>query len=77
MRTAARSFILTGMFLTIWCVGVNGPLSPRAAFAAPAGGDAVTVWNANAGVAATKACIASFAQTKLSQFQTSKKHENN
>ncbi len=30
----------------------------RAAFAAPAGGDAVTVWNANAGVAATKACIA-------------------
>jgi hypothetical protein len=58
MRTAARSFILTGMFLTIWCVGVNGPLSPRAAFAAPAGGDAVTVWNANAGVAATKACIA-------------------
>src|SRR4030095_14969728 len=26
--------------------------------AAPAGGDAVTVWNANAGVAATKACIA-------------------
>ena len=30
----------------------------RAAFAAPAGGDAVTVWNANAGVAATAACIA-------------------
>jgi hypothetical protein len=30
----------------------------RAAFAASAGGDAVTVWNANAGVAATKACIA-------------------
>ena len=30
----------------------------RAAFAAPAGGDAVTVWNAHAGVAATKACIA-------------------
>jgi VCPO second helical-bundle domain len=28
------------------------------AFAAPAGGDAVTVWNANAGVAAMKACIA-------------------
>jgi hypothetical protein len=36
------------------------PLDPqtRAAFAAPAGGDAVTVWNANAGVAATAACIA-------------------
>src|SRR5712671_6724638 len=30
----------------------------QAAFAAPAGGDAVTVWNANAGAAATKACIA-------------------
>jgi len=30
----------------------------RASFAAPAGGDAVTVWNANAGVAATAACIA-------------------
>jgi hypothetical protein len=30
----------------------------RAAFAALAGGDAVTVWNAHAGVAATKACIA-------------------
>src|SRR3984957_5592607 len=28
------------------------------AFAAPAGGDAVILWNANAGVAATKACIA-------------------
>jgi hypothetical protein len=29
-----------------------------ASLAAPAGGDAVTVWNANAGVAATAACIA-------------------
>jgi hypothetical protein len=36
---------------------VVGPQT-RAAFAAPAGGDAVTVWNANAGVAATAACIA-------------------
>jgi hypothetical protein len=33
------------------------PLS-RAAFAASAGGDAVTAWNAHAGVAATNACIA-------------------
>ena len=33
----------------------------RAAFAAPAGGDAVTVWNANAGEAATAACIAPLA----------------
>jgi len=30
----------------------------QAAFAAPVGDDAVTVWNANAGVAATAACIA-------------------
>jgi hypothetical protein len=30
----------------------------RAVFAAPAGGDAVSVWNAHAGVAATNACIA-------------------
>ena len=30
----------------------------RATASAPAGGDAVTIWNANAGVAATKACIA-------------------
>jgi PAP2 superfamily len=39
---------------------LSGAMSPqtRAAFASPAGGDAVTVWNANAGVAATKACIA-------------------
>jgi hypothetical protein len=36
---------------------VAGPQT-RSAFAAPAGGDAVTVWNANAGVAATAACIA-------------------
>jgi hypothetical protein len=35
-----------------------GAPQPRAAFAAPAGGDAVTIWNAHAGVAATKACIA-------------------
>lgn len=37
-----------------------GGMAPqiRAAFAAPASGDAVTVWNANAGVAAMKACIA-------------------
>jgi hypothetical protein len=33
-------------------------LLSRAAFAAPGRGDAVTVWNAQAGVAATKACIA-------------------
>jgi hypothetical protein len=32
--------------------------SAAPAFAAPAGGDTVTIWNANAGIAATKACIA-------------------
>jgi PAP2 superfamily len=32
------------------------------AFAAPAGGDAVILWNANAGVAATKACLAPFGE---------------
>jgi hypothetical protein len=36
---------------------VAGPQT-RAAFAAAAGGDAVTVWNANAGAAATAACLA-------------------
>lgn len=36
------------------------PLPHVGAFAAPAGGDAVILWNANAGVAATKACIAPF-----------------
>ena len=37
-----------------------GPVAPlsRAAFAAPAGSDAVSAWNAHAGVAATNACIA-------------------
>ena len=38
----------------------RGPVAAqsRAVFAAPVGGDAVTVWNAHAGVAATNACIA-------------------
>jgi hypothetical protein len=47
--------LVTGVFTQL-----PRPVAPqtRAAFAAPAGGDAVTVWNANAGVAATKACIA-------------------
>ena len=35
-----------------------GAQQTRATGAAPASGDAVIVWNANAGVAATKACIA-------------------
>lgn len=38
-----------------------GELQTRAAVAAPAGGDAVTGWNANAGVAATAACLAPLA----------------
>jgi hypothetical protein len=39
-------------------VFMQSPGPPRAAFAAPPGGDAVAVWNAHAGVAATNACIA-------------------
>ena len=35
-----------------------GAVLSRVAFAAAAGSDAVTLWNTNAGVAATKACIA-------------------
>jgi hypothetical protein len=38
-----------------------GESQTRAAFAAQASGDAVIVWNAHAGVAATKACIAPLA----------------
>ena len=40
----------------VWCVAAEG----ERAFAA-AGGDAVTIWNANAGVAATEACLAPLA----------------
>ena len=41
------------VFFQLPCVG---------AVAAPAGSDAVILWNANAGVAATKACLAPFGE---------------
>jgi hypothetical protein len=52
-----RKSLTIGLMLSCVMTLVVGPQT-RAAFAAPAGGDAVTVWNANAGVAATAACIA-------------------
>ena len=52
-----RKSLTMGLMLSCVMTLVVGPQT-RAAFAAPAGGDAVTIWNANAGVAATAACIA-------------------
>jgi hypothetical protein len=53
-------FLLVLALVAAVCTQLPRAVAPqtRAAFAAPAGGDAVTVWNATAGVAATKACIA-------------------
>jgi hypothetical protein len=54
LRLLLFTALVAGLFTQLpWL----GAALSRAAFAAPAGGDAVTVWNANAGVAATKACI--------------------
>src|SRR6185295_17519952 len=55
-----RKRLTIGLMLNCVMALVAGPQT-RAAFAAPAGGDAVTVWSANAGVAATAACIAPLA----------------
>src|SRR5262245_63472650 len=59
MRFQTRCFFV---MVLVAAVGTQllGAVDPqtRVAFATPAGGDAVTVWNANAGVAATAACIA-------------------
>jgi hypothetical protein len=52
-----RKTLTIGLILSCVTALVAGPQT-RAASAAPAGGDAVTVWNANAGAAATAACIA-------------------
>src|ERR1700726_318710 len=59
MRIQLRVFLVIALLAGVFAQS-PGPVArlSRAAFAAPAGGDAVTVWNANAGVAATKACIA-------------------
>ena len=59
MRIQPRILIVTALVAGVFTqLPGPGAAQTRAAFAAPAGGDAVTVWNANAGVAATKACIA-------------------
>jgi hypothetical protein len=59
MRIHRRVFLVLAILAGVFTQspGLVAPLS-RAAFAAPAGGDAVTAWNAHAGVAATNACIA-------------------
>ena len=59
MRTQPAVLPVIGLAAAVF-TQLPGGMAPqiRAAFAAPAGGDAVTVWNANAGLAATKACIA-------------------
>ena len=57
MRIQLRVFLIMALVAGVitQTPGPGAPLS-RAAFAAPAGGDAVIVWNAHAGVAATNAC---------------------
>ena len=59
MRIQLRLLLVTALVAGVFTQlpGPGAALS-RAAFAATAGGDAVIVWNAHAGVAATKACIA-------------------
>src|SRR5438309_1847554 len=59
MRVRSPVLLAIGLVAAVF-IQLPGAVAPqiRAAFAAPAGGDAVIVWNANAGVAATKACIA-------------------
>jgi hypothetical protein len=61
MRFQPRFFLVLALVAAVCppLPRVGGPQT-RAAFAAPAG-DAVIVWNAHAGVAATKACIAPLA----------------
>jgi len=58
MRIQLRVFLVMALVAGVFTQSPGlAPLS-RAVFAAPAGGDAVTAWNAHAGVAATNACIA-------------------
>src|SRR5437016_1023291 len=59
MRFPTRFFLVLALMAAV-CTPLPRAVAPqtRAAGAAPAGGDAVTVWNAHAGVAATQACIA-------------------
>jgi hypothetical protein len=62
MRFPTRCFLVLALVATVW-LPLPRAVAPqtRAAGTAPAGGDAVLVWNAHAGVAATKACIAPIA----------------
>ena len=61
IQTTKRSISVIPLGLLTSLIAVAGgwfvPAEGERAFAAP-GGDAVTVWNANAGVAATEACLA-------------------
>src|SRR4051812_45458541 len=52
-----RKNLMSGL-ITSCVMALVAASQTQAAFAAPAGGDAVTLWNANAGTAATAACIA-------------------
>jgi hypothetical protein len=59
MRIQLQVFLVMAVVAGVF-IQSPGPVAAQspAVFAAPAGGDAVTVWNAHAGVAATNACIA-------------------
>src|SRR5215831_7601055 len=59
MRFHPRFFLILTLVATVWSP-LPRAVEPqtRATGAAPAGGDAVLAWNAHAGVAAMKACIA-------------------
>ena len=59
MRSKQRAILVAALVAGVF-IQSPGPVAAQsgAVFAAPAGGDAVTVWNAHAGVAATNACIA-------------------
>jgi hypothetical protein len=54
MRFSARFFLVLALVAAV-CTPLPRAVAPQTR---AAGGDAVTVWNANAGVAATQACIA-------------------
>jgi hypothetical protein len=59
MRRQARVLLVSALGAAVFTqLPAAVAQQTRAAGTASAGGDAVTVWNANAGVAATKACIA-------------------
>src|SRR5918999_58442 len=59
IRLQARLLLIMALVAAVFTPLPRAVDPPRrTAFAARAGGDAVTVWNANAGVAATAACIA-------------------